>query len=243
MRELTFDTETTGFWSDARIISLALVELEDSIPTGRYLQFFLNPSPSPIDPRATEVHGLIQADLDGCPTFRDVATSVLGFIDGDPLIIHKASFDIPRLSHELSLVGRRPYDGPVVCTYCIARKRFGNGNGSLDKASMRMAIPNFRDQRPGHGALTDALQLVHVYRGLNGMGLLPCDFQEVYGAGLDYETLKHSGRTRADSAAGADDVTGDAGASSGGAGQGAGGDAGVHHQAEAGGAESAGSTP
>ena len=45
MREIVFDTETTGFepGDGHRIVEIGCVELMDHFPTGRTLQFYLNP--------------------------------------------------------------------------------------------------------------------------------------------------------------------------------------------------------
>jgi len=45
MREMFFDTETTGFepGDGHRIVEIGCVELLDHFPTGRTLQFYLNP--------------------------------------------------------------------------------------------------------------------------------------------------------------------------------------------------------
>ena len=59
MREIVFDTETTGFepGDGHRIVEIGCVELMDHFPTGRTLQFYLNPERDmPIE--SQRVHGL-----------------------------------------------------------------------------------------------------------------------------------------------------------------------------------------
>ncbi|MCB1427681.1 MAG: DNA polymerase III subunit epsilon, partial [Nitratireductor sp.] len=45
MREIIFDTETTGLRAEAgdRVIELGAVELENRFPTGRYFHVYINP--------------------------------------------------------------------------------------------------------------------------------------------------------------------------------------------------------
>ena len=70
MREIVFDTETTGFEpSDGhRIVEIGCVELMDHFPTGRTLQFYLNPERDvPIE--SQRVHGLSAEFLADKPLF------------------------------------------------------------------------------------------------------------------------------------------------------------------------------
>ena len=59
MREIVFDTETTGLDNQAdRIIEIGCIELENQFPTGRTLHLFINPDGRKVHPDALAVHGI-----------------------------------------------------------------------------------------------------------------------------------------------------------------------------------------
>src|ERR1700748_2092733 len=107
MREIVFDTETTGFepGEGHRIVEIGLVELMDHFPTGNSKQFYLNPERDvPIE--SQRVHGLTTEFLSDKPLFAAVAEEFLAFIGDAPLVIHNASFDIKFINAELARLGR-----------------------------------------------------------------------------------------------------------------------------------------
>src|ERR1700749_63174 len=106
MREIVFDTETTGFEpSDGhRIVEIGCVELMDHFPTGNTLQFYLNPERDvPIE--SERVHGLSASFLSDKPRFAEIAQEFLTFIGEAPLVIHNAAFDINFINAELTRLG------------------------------------------------------------------------------------------------------------------------------------------
>jgi DNA polymerase-3 subunit epsilon len=103
MREIVFDTETTGFepGEGHRIVEIGCVELMDHFPTGRTLQFYLNPERDiPIE--SQRVHGLSVEFLADKPLFAHVVDEFLEFLGDAPLVIHNASFDIKFINAELT---------------------------------------------------------------------------------------------------------------------------------------------
>lgn len=179
MRELIFDTETTGlsYTAGDRIVSLALVELLRKEPTGRFLHFYFNPEREST-PGAFAVHKLSREFLADKPLFRDVYMSILDFIAGAPLIIHNAQFDIGFLNAELERAGRGPnsYGGRRHCTKCQSQKRYGGSRGHrLDDLVARFGLRDLRKDTGAHGALVDSLLLVNVYRRLEGLPEYPID--------------------------------------------------------------------
>ena len=109
MREIVFDTETTGFepGEGHRIVEIGLVELMDHFPTGRSRQFYLNPERDvPIE--SQRVHGLSGEFLADKPLFAHIADEFLEFLGDAVLVIHNASFDIKFINAELMRVGRTP---------------------------------------------------------------------------------------------------------------------------------------
>ncbi|KAB2868031.1 MAG: hypothetical protein F9K43_13375, partial [Bauldia sp.] len=109
MREIIFDTETTGLDArEDRVIEFGGVELVNRFPTGRYLHCYINPQGRPVHPDALAVHGISDADLVGKPTFPEVAEELVAFLDGAMLVAHNANFDIGFLDAEFARLGLPP---------------------------------------------------------------------------------------------------------------------------------------
>ena len=72
MREIVFDTETTGLdpKTGDRLVEIGCIELVNRVPTGRTFHAYFNPERSmPIE--AEQVHGLSDAFLADKPCFRE----------------------------------------------------------------------------------------------------------------------------------------------------------------------------
>ncbi len=168
MREIVLDTETTGLdpASGHRIVEVACLELVNHIPSGRRFQRYLNPDRDmPED--AYAVHGLTAAFLADKPRFGDIAAELIAFIDGAPLVIHNAEFDMRFLNAELARLEQPQLPGHVaVDTLQIARRKFPGAPASLDALCKRFNIDN--SARSLHGALLDAELLAEVYLELVG---------------------------------------------------------------------------
>lgn len=168
MREIVFDTETTGLdpYQD-RVIELGGVELVKRFPTGRTFHFYLNPQGREINAEALAVHGITAADLADKPRFDDIAEDFLTFIEGARLVAHNASFDVSFINAELERLGHLPVTvDRVVDTLAIARRKHPMGPNSLDALCRRYGIDNSR--RTKHGALLDSELLAEVYVELVG---------------------------------------------------------------------------
>lgn len=102
MREIVFDTETTGLDPSQghRLVQIGAVELIDFLPTGREYMTLINPM-RPMDPGAAAVHGITDAMLEGQPIFDAVIDDFLAFVDGANLVAHNADFDMKFLNFEL----------------------------------------------------------------------------------------------------------------------------------------------
>ncbi len=168
MREIVFDTETTGFepGDGHRIVEIGCVELMDHFPTGRTLQFYLNPEREvPIE--SQRVHGLSTEFLADKPLFGAVAEEFLGFIGDATLVIHNASFDIKFINAELARVGRDPI--PLtrsIDTIEIAKRKIPGARYSLDELCRRFGVD--LSARAKHGALLDAQLTAEIYLELVG---------------------------------------------------------------------------
>ena len=163
MREIVFDTETTGLDNKTdRIIEIGCIELENQFPTGRSLHLFINPDGRKVHPDALAVHGITDAFLTDKPVFAEVAEEIVSFFEGAHYVAHNASFDMGFLNTEYQRVGI-PAVAPdlVVDTLSLARRRHPMGPNSLDALCRRYGIDN--SHRTRHGALLDAELLTDVY--------------------------------------------------------------------------------
>ncbi len=168
MREIVFDTETTGLdpASGHRVVEIGCVELLNGIPTGKTLHVYLDPQRD-MPSEAFAIHGLSSAFLTGKPVFAAVAADFLAFTAGAKLVAHNAEFDFRFMSAELVAQGH-PALGleRMVDTLALARRRHPGSPVSLDALCQRYGIDNSR--RTKHGALLDAEILAEVYAELTG---------------------------------------------------------------------------
>ena len=167
MREIVFDTETTGFtFGDDRMVEIGCVELINRVETGQTFHAYFHPERQ-MPPGAFAIHGLSDAFLRDKPLFGAAAEALLAFVGDSPLVAHNASFDFGFLNGELKRCGR-----DIVCTtrmvdtLTIAKQRHPGAKLSLDALCSRYGID--RSHRVLHGALLDAQLLAQVYVELMG---------------------------------------------------------------------------
>lgn len=168
MREVIFDTETTGFDpSDGhRICEIGCVELINMIETGRTFHAYVNPC-RPMPAEAEAVHGLSDMFLADKPAFAAVAGELLDFLGEARLVAHNAEFDRRFLNWELRNCGHEQIPQERVGdTLVMARKVFPGAKHSLDALCSRFGID--LSARDKHGALLDARLLSRVYVELTG---------------------------------------------------------------------------
>ena len=168
MREVIFDTETTGLdpKTGDRMVEIGCVEMVGRVETGRTFHAYFNPDRGmPVE--AERVHGLSAAFLAGKPRFGEVADELLQFLADAPLVAHNAGFDFGFLNNELELIGRGPISlERMVDTVAIARRKHPGAKLSLDALCTRYGVD--RSHRVKHGALLDAELLAQVYVELTG---------------------------------------------------------------------------
>lgn len=168
MREISFDTETTGLnpRTGDRLVEIGGVELINHVPTGKVYHVYINPQRD-MPEEAFRVHGLSAEFLSDKPLFADVADEFLEFVGDAVLVIHNAAFDMGFINTELERAGRRTIPNEqVLDTLEIARRKHPSGPNSLDALCSRYGIDNSR--RVKHGALLDAEILAEVYLELIG---------------------------------------------------------------------------
>ncbi len=181
MREIVFDTETTGVFAEHaeaefrdRIVEIGCVELINMERTGREFHVYLNPERSVPD-EVVRVHGLTRDFLSQHSKFPEIAEQFLDFIGDAPLVAHNAAFDQGFINAELLRCGRTiPATERFIDTLFIARKRFPGASCSLDALAKRFQLDRYgfdlaaRKGPGGHGALVDARILAEVYLQLKG---------------------------------------------------------------------------
>ncbi|MFL6841143.1 MAG: DNA polymerase III subunit epsilon [Sphingomicrobium sp.] len=168
MREIVFDTETTGLNPSGgdRIVEIGCVEIFNRVETGRHFHAYFNPERDmPFE--AQEIHGLSNLFLSDKPRFGESVDELLDFIEDSPLVAHNAGFDFGFLNFELERCGRPPVGmNRMVDTLTLARSKHPGAKHSLDALCMRFGID--RSHRVKHGALLDAQLLAQVYVELTG---------------------------------------------------------------------------
>ena len=168
VREIVFDTETTGFNYDKgdRLIEIGAVELVNHIPTGKTYHQYINPERE-VPEDAVKVHGLTYDFLKDYPTFDKIADEWLEFIGDAKLVAHNATFDMNFVNYELKQLSKEQMSWDnCIDTLEIARSMFPGARCSLDALCKRFEIDN--SARTYHGALLDAELLAEVYLELLG---------------------------------------------------------------------------
>lgn len=163
MREIIFDTETTGLESKVdRIIEIGGIELINHFPTGRSIHLYINPQDRKVHPDALAVHGISDEFLQDKPKFADVVDQIRDFFAGARWVAHNATFDMGFINAEFARLGIEPVSAELVTdTLSMARRKHPMGPNSLDALCRRYGVDNSR--RDKHGALLDSELLAEVY--------------------------------------------------------------------------------
>jgi DNA polymerase-3 subunit epsilon len=170
MREVVFDTETTGLEpaEGHRIVEIGCVELVNFLPTGRELQMYINPG-RPVSDATVRITGITNETLRGKPAFShpSVADALLEFFGDSPVVAHNAEFDRGFLNAELARLGKAPFPKErFIDTLVLAREHRPGSPASLDAVCKRFNISI--EGRELHGALKDAKLLAMAYLELRG---------------------------------------------------------------------------
>jgi DNA polymerase-3 subunit epsilon len=169
MREIVFDTETTGLdpFQGDRMVEIGCIELVNRFLTGKTFHCYFNPERD-MPEQAFKVHGLSIDFLKDKPRFADKIDELIAFLGDDAaLVAHNAMFDLGFLNAELERAGRGAVSRErIVDTLLLARRKHPGAANRLDDLCVRYTIDNSR--RTKHGALLDAELLAEVYIELIG---------------------------------------------------------------------------
>jgi len=170
LREICFDTETTGFHArgDDRITEIGCIELIDMLPTGREFHALVDPQRD-IPEKVTELTGHTLANLRerGAVVFKEHAQAFIDFVGDSQLIAHNADFDRAFINAELERAGFSAIPtSRFTDTLQIAREKFPGSPASLDALCKRFGVS--LSARDKHGAIIDSILLAEVYLQLKG---------------------------------------------------------------------------
>ncbi len=168
MREIVFDTETTGLdhRQGDRVVEIGCVEMINRVETGAVFHAYFNPGMA-MPSVAEQIHGLSDAFLADKPMFEERVEDLLDFLGDSPLVAHNAMFDWGFLNHELGECGRMHIPrARIIDTLALSKTRHPGAKHSLDALCNRYGID--RSHRVNHGALLDAQLLAQVYVELTG---------------------------------------------------------------------------
>jgi DNA polymerase-3 subunit epsilon len=168
MREIVFDTETTGLdpLQGDRLVEIGCIELVNQFPSGKVFHCYFNPERD-MPAQALAVHGLTSEFLSDKPFFAHKVPELIAFLGDAQLIAHNAMFDLAFLNAELERAGHAVVARErMIDTLLIARRKHPGGSNRLDDLCVRYAIDNSR--RTKHGALLDAELLAEIYIELIG---------------------------------------------------------------------------
>lgn len=159
-----FDVETTG--TDRirdQVIELGVQFGLDGAGSGGSQVWRIRPS-CPIHPDAQAVHGISMEDLEGCPSFGEVARDIREVIDGALVLIgYNLAFDIEMLQAELHRAGLSPVD--VTGKQLVDPLRLWQ---RCEPRSLQAAHRRFVGQEfaAAHSASADAAATGRVLRGM-----------------------------------------------------------------------------
>lgn len=169
LREIVFDTETTGLdpKTGDKLVEIGALELINHIPTGRTYHQYINPMRD-VPEEVVKIHGLSNDFLKNYPKFSEIASDFLSFVGDDAIMVaHNATFDMNFVNYELKHGGFDTLEkNKVIDTLEIAKSKFPGARNNLDALCHRFNIDN--SKRTKHGALLDAELLSEVYLELLG---------------------------------------------------------------------------
>jgi len=174
---VVFDIESTGLSPRRdRIVELAAVRANPD-GTEEMRCWLLNPT-VPIPPETSEIHGITDEIVAGCPTFAEKADEIWAFFEGADLSgFNSDRFDVPCLEEEFARVGRN----------------FASGNRRhvdvqriyhrMEPRDLTSAVRKYlgRDHAGAHGAEADAVATMEVLKAQFAAydGLIPTTVGEL----------------------------------------------------------------
>jgi len=172
------DLETTGSVIGVdEIIEIGLVVMHGREIIDRFETLVW--SDRTIPPWVARLTGISNRDLEGAPTFSDVAESVASFLDGNIFVAHDIRFDLPFLSWEFA---RRGVVRPAVtglCTLELSRQLWPDlASRSLSELSRHFEVAHDNPHRAGDDAEATAAVLQAALDDVEALGVV--DLGDLY---------------------------------------------------------------
>ncbi len=166
------DLETTGSVIGVdEIIEIGVVLVHRDRIVRRYESLIW--SDRPIPPWVARLTGIGNADLEGAPTFSDVAEELVDLLDGCVFVAHDIRFDLPFLRWEF---GRRGLARPAVtglCTLQLSRDLWPDlESRSLPDLARRFGLDHDNPHRAADDAAATAGVLIEALRAAHERGLV-----------------------------------------------------------------------
>jgi DNA polymerase III subunit epsilon len=196
MREIVFDTETTGLdpHQGDRLVEIGCIELINRFPSGRTYHCYFNPERD-MPEAAFRVHGLSIDFLKDKPLFAHKVEELIEFMGDAPLIAHNAMFDLGFLNAELERAKKIAVSRErLIDTLMLARRKHPGGSNRLDDLCVRYKIDN--SKRVKHGALLDAELLAEVYVELIGARQANLGLATIVTGSVETRTVSAAMRSR-----------------------------------------------
>lgn len=176
-RYLSFDVETSGFGSTARILEVAVVCFEKGVPIEEWSSLL---SPEDLNwedekvMKALEVNHITKEACSGQPSFRDIVPVLHEWLKEPVWVAHGRDFDTRMLKQEFTREGYIFGFEPKlsICTMELSRHLQGHIHGhKLEDVALRWEV-EFPEK---HRALHDAKVCGLVLHKMSERGVLPPD--------------------------------------------------------------------
>ncbi|MDE6722327.1 MAG: 3'-5' exonuclease [Bacteroidaceae bacterium] len=181
-----FDLETTGVdVAKDRIVELCYIKV---FPNGNEESKSMRINPCmPIPPKSSEVHGIYDADVVDCPTFKDIASELFKTFQGCDLAgFNSNRFDIPLLCEEFL---RQGMDFDVSKRKCIDVQNIYH---KLERRTLVAAYKYYceKDLENAHSALADTRATLEVLEAQ--LDRYPSDLKNDVGFLAEYSKMNNN---------------------------------------------------
>jgi DNA polymerase III epsilon subunit family exonuclease len=181
LKEATFsvvDLETTGSVIGVdEIIEIGLIQVRGGQIVDRFESLVW--SDRDIPPWVARLTGISNADLEGAPTFSDLAETVVNMLEGNVFVAHDIRFDLPFLRWEFA---RRGIGRPAVtglCTLQLSRQFWPDiRSRSLPDLAEHFGVTHDNPHRAAADAAATAGVLLQVFKEADELGLV--DLGDLY---------------------------------------------------------------
>ena len=127
LREVCFDTETTGFdpLKGDRLVEIGCIEIVDGVKTGNDLHIYINPERD-VPEEVVKIHGLTTEFLKQKCIYKDEAEKIWEYFHSDPttiLVAHNAQFDMRFMNFEFARIGYEKISLEVIDSLDICQEK------------------------------------------------------------------------------------------------------------------------